>query len=167
MDKLLIYSIFAISFHSFILLSQLHIEPIFSTENRFRPNYKSGQEPAKRVFLFIVDQLSGSTFYDDLVSLITYLFSILNLESNAPNQFEYLTPQPVEAAPYLKSLLKNGTYGYLKTNFPINSKYGFLSILAGLNEKYIGTYFKTLFYGSLLDMISMFFLFVQKTFSFN
>ena len=149
MDKLLIYSIFAISFHSFILLSQLHIEPIFTTENRFRPNYKSGQEPAKRVFLFIVDQLSGSTFYDDLVSLITYLYSILNLESN---QIKNSTPQPVEAAPYLKSQLKKGTYGYLKTNFPINSKYGFLSILAGLNEKYVGTYFKTAFYGQKFDI---------------
>ena len=144
MDKLLIYSIFAISFHSFILLSKLHVEPIFSTENRFRPNYKSGQEPAKRVFLFIIDQLSGSTFYDDLVSLIiqcgnygnllsrifgkkfvkltdllkellnswfdgiffseskffifrhcglpTYIYSILNLESNAANQFKNSIP---------------------------------------------------------------------------
>ena len=92
MDKLLIYSIFAISFHSFILLSKLHVEPIFSTENRFRPNYKSGQEPAKRVFLFIIDQLSGSTFYDDLVSLITKLYSMLNLEFNAPIQFKNLNP---------------------------------------------------------------------------
>ena len=81
MDKLLIYSIFAISFHSFILLSKLHVEPIFSTENRFRPNYKSGQEPAKRVFLFIIDQLSGSTFYDDLVSLIIQCGNYGNLLS--------------------------------------------------------------------------------------
>ena len=48
--------------------------------------------------------------------------------------------------------MKNGTYGYLKTNFPINSKYGFLSILAGLNEKYVGTYFKTLFYGQKFEI---------------
>lgn len=52
----------------------------------------------------------------------------------------------------MKSQLKNGTHGYLKTNFPINSKYGFLSILAGLNEKYVGTYFKTVFYGQKFDI---------------
>ena len=48
--------------------------------------------------------------------------------------------------------MKNGTYGYLKTNFPINSKYGFLSILAGLNEKYVGNYFKTVFNGQKFEI---------------
>ena len=48
--------------------------------------------------------------------------------------------------------MKNGTYGYLRTNYPINSKYGFLSILAGLNEKYVGTYFKSVFYGQKFEI---------------